>query len=300
MRTNKRSTRELMGIAQILDYGLRTPAGDVAFFIIKPTNIGVLPAASITDRIQGLVKVIRTEGTVELMALNSWESFQQNKNYYRERMEKERLPKVREMLQQDCEHLDEMHLHRPYRISCQSALWRKKELLTLLRDRENAWEFEMFGSTRSAALGHRYLQVSKDYVRLNQFEIIPYVFTGIIKGKWFREVPALFKENGNKTACFPVPFPVIHMQAVGIHKYSLPALQMNLLICCAKHKLPICNIIDFNLRMPVPWHSSFNCPVRIRMSALTRKIRRRFPENLPPRFISLKIMLGNHNNITPA
>ena len=94
------------------------------------------------------------------------------------------------------EHLDEMHLHRPYRISCQSALWRKKELLTLLRDRENAWEFEMFGSTRSAALGHRYLQVSKDYVRLNQFEIIPYVFTGIIKGKWFREVPALFKENG--------------------------------------------------------------------------------------------------------
>jgi hypothetical protein len=75
-----------MGIAQILDYGLRTPAGDVAFFIIKPTNIGVLPAASITDRIQGLVKVIRTEGTVELMALNSWESFQQNKNYYHKRM----------------------------------------------------------------------------------------------------------------------------------------------------------------------------------------------------------------------
>ena len=108
MRTNKRSTRELMGIAQILDYGLRTPAGDVAFFIIKPTNIGVLPAASITDRIQGLVKVIRTEGTVELMALNSWESFQQNKNYYHERMEKERLPAVREMLDQDCAHLDEM------------------------------------------------------------------------------------------------------------------------------------------------------------------------------------------------
>ena len=108
MRTNKRSTRELMGIAQILDYGLRTPAGDVAFFIIKPTNIGVLPAASITDRIQGLVKVIRTEGTVELMALNSWESFQQNKNFYRERMEKERLPAVRDMLEQDCAHLDEM------------------------------------------------------------------------------------------------------------------------------------------------------------------------------------------------
>ena len=108
MRTNRQSTRELMGVDRILDYGFRTAAGDVAFFIVKPTNIGVLPAAGITDRIQGLVKVIRTEGDVELMALNSWESFQQNKNYYRERMEKERLPKVREMLQQDCEHLDEM------------------------------------------------------------------------------------------------------------------------------------------------------------------------------------------------
>lgn len=92
--------------------------------------------------------------------------------------------------------LDEMDLRRPYRISCQSALWRKQELLTLLRDRESAWEWEMFGSTRSSALGHLYLQVSRDYVRLGEFEILPYVFTGIIKGKWFKEVPDLFRENG--------------------------------------------------------------------------------------------------------
>ena len=108
MRTNKRSTRELIGIEQILDYGIRTASGDTAFFIIKPTNIGVLPAGSITERVQGLVKVIRTVGDVELMALNSWESFQQNKNFYRERMEKETLPAVRDMLQQDCAQLDEM------------------------------------------------------------------------------------------------------------------------------------------------------------------------------------------------
>ena len=85
MRINKRSTRDLMGIERILDYGLRTVSGDLAFFIIKPTNIGVLPAASITERIQDMVKVFRTVGTIELMALNSWESFQQNKNFYHER-----------------------------------------------------------------------------------------------------------------------------------------------------------------------------------------------------------------------
>ena len=96
----------------------------------------------------------------------------------------------------DFRNLDTMELRRPYRISCQCALWRKQELLTLLRDRENAWEWETFGSSRSAALGHLYLQVSHDFVKLGQFEIVPYVFTGIIKGKWFKEVPSLFKKNG--------------------------------------------------------------------------------------------------------
>jgi hypothetical protein len=31
---------------------------------------------------------------------------------------------------------------------------------------------------------------------LNKSEIIPYVFTGIVKGKWIKEVPALFEANG--------------------------------------------------------------------------------------------------------
>ena len=96
----------------------------------------------------------------------------------------------------DYDTLEKINLRRPYRISCQCALWRKQELLTLLRDRESAWEWEFFGSSRSAALGHLYLQVSRDYVKLGQFEIVPYVFTGIIKGKWLDEVPALFQDNG--------------------------------------------------------------------------------------------------------
>ena len=93
------------------------------------------------------------------------------------------------------QYLDEMVLRRPYRISCQCALWRKSELLSLLRDREDAWEWEMYGSARSAALGHRYFQVSRDYVKLGQNEIIPYVFTGIIKGMWNEDVQLLFKDN---------------------------------------------------------------------------------------------------------
>lgn len=93
-------------------------------------------------------------------------------------------------------HLDEMIHDRAYRISCQCALWRKSEILSVLRDWESAWEYEMLGSARSAAMGHLYLQVRRDYVRLGEFEIVPYIFTGIIKGQWQKDVPALFAENG--------------------------------------------------------------------------------------------------------
>ena len=92
--------------------------------------------------------------------------------------------------------LDEVRLHQRYRVSCQAALWRKDELLALLRDHESAWEYEEFGSARSAALGHLYLCVSRQVVRLGQYEIFPYIFTGIVRGQWMREVVPLFKENG--------------------------------------------------------------------------------------------------------
>lgn len=41
------STRQLMGIDGIKDYCIATRMGDLVFFIIKPTNISVLPDSSI-------------------------------------------------------------------------------------------------------------------------------------------------------------------------------------------------------------------------------------------------------------
>ena len=37
------STRDLMGIRDITEYSIGTKLGDLVFFIIKPTNISVLP-----------------------------------------------------------------------------------------------------------------------------------------------------------------------------------------------------------------------------------------------------------------
>lgn len=85
--------------------------------------------------------------------------------------------------------------NQTYRISCQIALWRKHELLFLMRNRETAWDFELFGSKRSAAANHLYLAVRKGVVKYGEKEIIPYLVTGIMKGKWIKETETLFKDN---------------------------------------------------------------------------------------------------------
>lgn len=91
---------------------------------------------------------------------------------------------------------DQCVLHDKYRVSCQAALWYKDELYSLLREWENAWEFEQFGSKRSAILNHTYIAVSPKVVKKDSFEILPYVFTGIVKGRWYEETIPLFEKHG--------------------------------------------------------------------------------------------------------
>lgn len=94
------------------------------------------------------------------------------------------------------ENLDVVARKQRYRACCQAALWRKQELLDIIRDYESAWEFEEFGSQRSAILNHRYLVVNREYVKLDRFEIIPYIFTGIVQGRWSEITVPLFEKHG--------------------------------------------------------------------------------------------------------
>ena len=104
--TRDRSVQELTGITGISDYGVSTQFGDVVFFIVKPTNISVLPESSVTARIQGLMNVIREQDGLEFLAMNSRESFEQNKIFYRDQMEQERSADIAKLLSLDMEHLD--------------------------------------------------------------------------------------------------------------------------------------------------------------------------------------------------
>ena len=98
------STRQLMGIDGIKDYCIATRMGDLVFFIIKPTNISVLSDSSISARIYALLNVVKGQAEIEMLALNSKESFERNKNFYQERMGSEELPAIRRLLEQDSKH----------------------------------------------------------------------------------------------------------------------------------------------------------------------------------------------------
>lgn len=110
MRNSKNSTRQLMGIDRITDYALTTGMGELVFFIVSPTNIGVLPESSITERVRSLQAVLSSLGEVEMLALNSWESFEHNKNYYKDRMEAEEVSAIRELLRQDMDDLNKKQI----------------------------------------------------------------------------------------------------------------------------------------------------------------------------------------------
>ena len=104
----RQSTRQLMGIRKLLPHGVAIPGGSLVFFLIHPYNLSVLSAEGIRQRVTALSNLFRAEEQVEVLGLDSRESFQQNQVYYQTRLEEETTPKIRELLQKDISYLDEI------------------------------------------------------------------------------------------------------------------------------------------------------------------------------------------------
>ena len=106
----EQSTRQLMGIDDFTDYGIATRMGNLVFFAIKPTNISVLPGSGVGARIYALLNVIKGQVEIEMLALNSKESFENNKDFYRQQANLEDQPAIRKLLEQDSAHLDRIQV----------------------------------------------------------------------------------------------------------------------------------------------------------------------------------------------
>ena len=102
------STRQLMGIDQLTEHGVKTARGELVFYLIRPDNLSVLSAEGVRGRVMALTNLLRGTEEIDLLALDSRESFQSNKHHYQDRLGQEELPAIRELLRQDMAHLDEI------------------------------------------------------------------------------------------------------------------------------------------------------------------------------------------------
>jgi len=125
------STRQLIGVKEINDYSLmHYDKNNLVYFIIKPSNVSVLSAASLSARIYGLMIVLKGIAEIEMLCLNSRENFEDNKRFLRNRIDQEDNPVIRKLLHTDLNFLD--------RIQVQMATAREFLIIIRLRnEKEN-------------------------------------------------------------------------------------------------------------------------------------------------------------------
>lgn len=107
----KKSTREEIGAVNIESNGVETSKNDfLVYFLVQPDNIAVLSETAVRTKIMALSGVIKGYDCIEFSCINSRENFDSNKNFYKERLEKEHSQKVRELLEKDIAHLDRVQI----------------------------------------------------------------------------------------------------------------------------------------------------------------------------------------------
>ena len=134
----RQSTQQLMGVKKITDYCISTDAGDLVFYIIKPTNISVLPAGAVSAKIRALQNTLSAQAGVELLAMNSRESFNATCLFYHDRMQAEQNPAIRELLEQDRAFLDEKQV--------QMTLAREFYLVVRLKDEKRETVYSLLST----------------------------------------------------------------------------------------------------------------------------------------------------------
>ena len=153
MKWRKKNTRRLLNCEQIHEYALKPyQGGEIALFRMEPTNVSVLAEESVRRKVESLKNVILALGDVELMALNSRESFDDNRQYLHGRQEEEENPILLQLLEEDLGHLNRIQMQmaaaREFLIGIRLKGIREKEIYPYLRRVEAAIRKEGFAVHR--------------------------------------------------------------------------------------------------------------------------------------------------------
>ena len=104
------SVQDLLGIKTFTKNGLKVGKYTFVYFSVAPTNISVLSYENIDLKIQRLIMVLSAIPDIEISCTDAAESFDTNKTYLLDRIDKEDNDKVREILKKDYEFIDNINL----------------------------------------------------------------------------------------------------------------------------------------------------------------------------------------------
>lgn len=107
---SRSSVQGLLGIESFTKYGLATSRGELIFYQVSPINISVLSKTSIETKIRNLMHILSTISNIEITCTDSSECFDNNQIYLSERIEEERNPMIRSLLNKDKDFLDSIQI----------------------------------------------------------------------------------------------------------------------------------------------------------------------------------------------
>ncbi len=110
-KNSRNSTRQLIGASSVEDCCLDTFSGEkIAYLIISPVNLNVLSNNIILSFVDNLTKSITDIGTVEILCINSSQSYENNKRFLSHQILRERNEALKEIDRKDIEFLDDIQV----------------------------------------------------------------------------------------------------------------------------------------------------------------------------------------------
>lgn len=106
----KNTVQELIGIETFSKFGLKTSKGEIAYFVIAPTNISVLSYENIQLKVWHLMQILSAQPNIEITCIDSCERFDDNKNFMVERLSEEKNLAVKQCLEKDIDYLDNIQI----------------------------------------------------------------------------------------------------------------------------------------------------------------------------------------------
>jgi hypothetical protein len=111
MKKGNNSTQTLLGVKHFSRNGVQTVGhGELAYFLVTPTNISVLSRVSIAQKIRHLTQLLSAQPDIEILCMDVRENFNDNKVYLDIQREDESNPAIRELLEKDKRFLDDIQL----------------------------------------------------------------------------------------------------------------------------------------------------------------------------------------------